>query len=67
MRKQGASIEAGNREIEKNKLPLFKKLGNLITEERVKIDELNPIYSQIDEIDKSIEEIKRGIDICANF
>jgi len=63
LKKQRASQEAANCEIKQKKLPLFKELGNVINEERVKTDELNPIYSQIDKIDKNIRKIKRGIDI----
>jgi chromosome segregation ATPase len=61
LRKDISTVQKKIKETEKQKEPLFEDLGKVIDEFRVENKELTPLYSQIDKINKRIQDIEEQI------
>lgn len=59
--KNKAKVQKKIKEFETQKEPLFGTLGSIINENRVERKKLTLLYSQIDRVDKSIQQIERNI------
>lgn len=61
LRKDESTVQKKIKETEKQKEPLFEDLGNIIDKYRVDSKELTPLYSQIDKINKRVQDIEKQI------
>lgn len=61
LRKDDSTVQKKIKETEKQKEPLFEDLGKVIDEFRVESKELTPLYSQIDKINKRVQDIEKQI------
>lgn len=61
LQRKQENIKRKNEDIEKRKLVHFESLGKKMNEVRVKDKAINAFYTQIDKIDKTINELKEQI------
>ncbi len=61
LRKDDSSVQKKIKETEKQKEPLFEDLGKVVDEFRVESKALAPLYSQIDKINKRVQDIEKQI------
>ena len=60
--KKKGNLVARDNEMERQVRSLFEKLGKEVNRNRVENDALTPLYSQIDAIDKNIQNLKKQIE-----
>ena len=61
MRKDESTVQKKIKETEKQKEPIFEDLGKVTDEFRVESKEIAPLYSQIDKINKRVQDIEKQI------